>query len=228
MKYFYSVGLIILGLCFFKCKPVEVLSSEKITYLALGDSYTIGQGVAENERWPKQLADSLNAKGFKVTEPTIIAKTGWRTDDLLNAMNRRLKDDATYDMVSVLIGVNNQYQKMPISEYERDLKQIFSKAIKHSKNGRRGVFALNIPDYGVAPMFAFKETTISQEIEAFNTIFKAVASSFQIPVYDINTITKAAKNQPELFAQDGLHPSAREYALWVNKVLPYVTPLLKQ
>ncbi len=227
MKQFSIAFLVFISLFYAQCKSVNTTSSEKFTYLALGDSYTIGQSVAENERWPNQLVDSLNVKGFNVKKPTIIAKTGWRTDDLLNAMSQRLKEEDTYDIVSVLIGVNNQYQKKSILEYEKDLKKVFTEAIKHSKNGKRGVFALNIPDYGLSPMFAFKESTISAEIEAFNVTFKKVASSFQIPVYDINSISKAVKNQPELFAGDGLHPSGKEYTLWVREVLPYVTPLLK-
>lgn len=218
----------LLSLIMCQCKSLENSASEdKTTFLALGDSYTIGEGVDEDGRWPNQLRDSLVRKGFNVKNPKIIATTGWRVDELLSATRARLDEDDKFDIVSVSIGVNNQYQKGSIQDYERDLIKMFELAISHSKRGSQGVFAVNIPDYGLSPMFAFRANKIAAEIDAFNEVFKKVASSFQIPVYDIHAVSKTVKDNASMFAADGLHPSEMQYTLWVQEILPKMSLMLK-
>lgn len=195
--------------------------SPKVTYLALGDSYTIGESVEPDMRWPELLADSLRTRGYNIEEPEIIATTGWTTGDLLNAMDRQLGNE-TYDLVSVSIGVNNQYQGKSITAYEEDLHKIFSRAIDLSGQGREGVFAVSIPDYGVTPFGASNAEEIGREIDEFNNVFRRVAEEYEVDFYNITPISKRAENEPELIAEDGLHPSGRMYGLWVQEFIDKV------
>jgi lysophospholipase L1-like esterase len=204
----------------------SAVSSGGITYLALGDSYTIGESVTENERWPMQLTSRLNEAGFNVQSPKIIAQTGWRTDDLLNAMNSQLSSEK-YDLVSVLIGVNNQYQRKSITVFEEELKVILEKAISYSKSGKENVFMVSIPDYGVTPFgLNSGRENISQEIIEYNLICKQVAEEMDIPFYNITDISLEAETNTDLVAGDGLHPSGEMYRRWVVRILPKVKELL--
>lgn len=193
----------------------SIAQETQLTYLALGDSYTIGEGVAENERWPNQLADSLRKRGFVVEKPKIIAKTGWRCDDLIVAIHdNEVKEK--FDLVSILIGVNNQYQGKSLEVFKINLELLIELAIKHSKYGREGVFALSIPDYGVTPFASAKNPEkISEEIEAYNEASQAIFEKNGIQYFDICPISKEAKDSPELLAEDQLHPSGLMYQRWV-------------
>ncbi len=190
-------------------------SPENLSYLALGDSYTIGESVAEDMRWPVQLVKHLREKDVKINAPKIIAKTGWTTDNLLNAMDANLENEK-YDLVSVLIGVNNQFQNKSIVDYEADLNTIFSEAIDFSKMGKDGVFVVSIPDYGATPFGASNAEEIGKEIAEFNAVLKKVADQFGLSYYNITPISKMAKSDSSLVANDGLHPSGKMYTLWVN------------
>lgn len=192
--------------------------SSALSYLALGDSYTIGEGVATSLRWPVQLANQLRERGLEIKDPKIIAKTGWTTDYLLQAMKSQL-DGGMYDLVSVLIGVNNQYQEKSIADFEADLRKIFTKAIEHSKAGKEGIFVVSIPDYGVTPFGEANADEIAKEIAAFNAVLKKVAADFELDFYDITPISKTAAENPALVADDRLHPSGEMYSLWVDEIL---------
>lgn len=219
--------LIVLGLLIFmmSCssssealKPEESEipdSPDNLSYLALGDSYTIGESVSEDMRWPVQLVKKLREKDLKINSPKIIAKTGWTTDNLLNAMDANLGNEK-YDLVSVLIGVNNQYQNKSIVDYEADLNTIFTEAIEQSKNGKEGVFIVSIPDYGATPFGASNAEEIGREIAEFNAILKKVSDQFDLKYYNITPISKMAKSDRSLVANDGLHPSGKMYSLWVD------------
>ncbi|RKS53876.1 lysophospholipase L1-like esterase [Gillisia mitskevichiae] len=219
--------LIVLGLLIFmmSCssssealKPEESEvpdSPDNLSYLALGDSYTIGESVSEDVRWPVQLVKKLREKDLKINSPKIIAKTGWTTDNLLNAMDANLGNEK-YDLVSVLIGVNNQYQNKSIVDYEGDLNTIFTEAIEQSKNGKEGVFIVSIPDYGATPFGASNAEEIGREIAEFNAILKKVSAQFDLKYYNITPISKMAKSDRSLVANDGLHPSGKMYSLWVD------------
>lgn len=196
-------------------------NEEKLSYLALGDSYTIGESVDVSLRWPVQLVDSLRIKGVSIAYPKIIATTGWTTRNLLTAMDGQLGNEK-YDLVSVLIGVNNQYQGRSIEEYETELREVFNRAVALSKNGNEGVFGLTIPDYGATPFGASNAEGIGKELEAFNEVFKKVASEFNIEVYDITPLSLQAKENASLVATDGLHPSGQMYSLWVEEIVDEV------
>lgn len=200
-------------------ETAPVVEEQPLTYLALGDSYTIGESVAEEARWPMQLADSLRERGVEIQKPKIIAKTGWTTADLLRGMDEQLQENEQYDFVSILIGVNNQYQGRSIEEYEQELETIFNRAIALSNTGAAGVFAVSIPDYGATPFGAPKAEEIAKEIEEFNTVFKRISEAHNVPFYNITPVSKRAKNESDLVAKDGLHPSGRMYSLWVNEFL---------
>lgn len=200
-------------------------SPENLTYLALGDSYTIGESVTEELRWPVQLVRQLREKEIKINAPKIIAKTGWTTDNLLNAMDANL-EDVKYDLVSVLIGVNNQYQNKSIADYEEDLNTIFNEAIAFSKTGKDGVFVLSIPDYGATPFGSSNAEEIGREIAEFNAVLKKVSENYGLAFYDITPISKMAKSDTSLVANDGLHPSGKMYALWVNLIVDEVFELV--
>jgi acyl-CoA thioesterase I len=198
------------------------------TFLALGDSYTIGESVVETQRWPVQLAEQLRGRGYKVAPPKIIAKTGWTTEDLLRGIESELGIHRDFDLVSILIGVNNQYQGKLITEYEEELRTIFRKAINHSKTKEQGVFAVSIPDYGYTPFGANNQEKISEEIDRFNAVFKRVAEDFNVSFYNITPISREAGNNPDLIASDGLHPSGLMYQLWVDKFVNEVASKLAE
>ncbi|MFV9482795.1 SGNH/GDSL hydrolase family protein [Christiangramia sp. ASW11-125] len=203
----------------------ETPDNPKYTYLALGDSYTIGESVRETERWPVQLTEQLRNRNYEMAAPMIIAKTGWTTSDLLRGMDQNLEVQRDFDLVSILIGVNNQYQGKLITEYEEELRQIFRRAINHSKTLEKGVFAVSIPDYGYTPFGSSNQEKISAEIDRFNQVFKRVADEFGVVFYNITPISRDSNN-PELVASDGLHPSALQYQLWVEQYISQVAEKL--
>jgi len=203
----------------------ETPENPKYTYLALGDSYTIGESVRETERWPVQLTEQLRNRNYEMAAPIIIAKTGWTTSDLLRGMDQNLEVQRDFDLVSILIGVNNQYQGKLITEYEEELRQIFRRAINHSKTLEKGVFAVSIPDYGYTPFGSSNQEKISAEIDRFNQVFERVADEFGVVFYNITPISRDSNN-PELVASDGLHPSALQYQLWVEQYISQVAEKL--
>src|SRR6056297_2659545 len=203
-------------------------SEMNYSYLALGDSYTIGEMVAESQRWPVQLVNRLNENGNKVAPPKIIAKTGWTTGNLLNAMRSELNYTRKFDLVSILIVVNNQYQGKTIEESEEELREIFNLALNHSKRREKGVFALSIPDYGVTPFGEENAETIRQEIDEFNAVFKKVAKEFEVDFYNITPISREAERDADLIAEDGLHPSGLMYRYWVDEIIDEIPQMLPQ
>ena len=203
-------------------------SEMNYSYLALGDSYTIGESVPESDRWPVQLVSRLNENGYKVAPPKIIAKTGWTTGNLLNAMRSELNYTRKFDLVSILIGVNNQYQGKSIENYEEELREIFKLALNHSKRREKGVFALSIPDYGVTPFGQENAETIGQEIDEFNSVFKKVAAEFNVDFYNITPISREAERDADLIAEDGLHPSGLMYRYWVDEIIDEIPQMLPQ
>lgn len=187
---------------------------DSLTYLALGDSYTIGQGVLEVERYPNQLAAVLSKKGILVKKPKIIARTGWRTDNLTNAIvNEKL--DSNWSMVTLLIGVNNQYQNRPVSDYEVEFEQLLIRAIALAKGRKDKVFVISIPDYAFTP-FGKNSSKISTEIDLFNEKNKKITEKYGVNYYDITPISRRGLAEPDLIASDGLHPSSKMYAEWVD------------
>lgn len=192
--------------------------SNSLSYLALGDSYTIGESVREPERLPVQLAKALTQKGVAVSPPLIIATTGWRTDNLKEAI---LKADPknNYDLVSLLIGVNNQYQGKPAAQYAIEFEELLKMSIQFAKGKASNVFVVSIPDYGYTPFGLSKKESISKEIDEFNAINQRIARQYKVAWYNITDISRKGLEDPSLVAEDGLHPSGKMYTLWVDRML---------
>jgi acyl-CoA thioesterase I len=196
-------------------------SSNKKTFLALGDSYTIGESVAEDERWPVQLVNRINKQTQQFDSPKIIAKTGWTTDELKAAV---LKSNITqkYDYVSLLIGVNNQYRGRSVKNFEKEFNDLLNMAISFSKTGKEKVFVVSIPDWGVTPYAKNRDTKkISSEIDSFNATQKMVCEKLGVIFINITDISRIPDSK--LIAEDGLHPSGLMYAQWIERIIPFLT-----
>jgi len=188
-----------------------------IKYLALGDSYTIGESVSEAERWPNQLAKALTEKGYEIEKPKIIATTGWRTDNLKNAMTiAQLKPE--YNLVSLLIGVNNQYQYKPVDQFAKDFEMLINDAIQLA-GGKENVFVVSIPDYGYTPFGQPKQAEISKVLDEFNDVSKKITDKYGVKYIYITDISREGLKKPELVAEDKLHPSGKMYTLWVERIV---------
>ncbi|MCS6973603.1 MAG: SGNH/GDSL hydrolase family protein [Cyclobacteriaceae bacterium] len=186
-------------------------------FLALGDSYTIGEAVADEERWPVQLAKLLQQKGFDVQPPEIIATTGWRTDQLKEAIMKGTQRNE-YDMVSLLIGVNNQYQGRPVESYRPEFEELLRVAIQLAGGKKERVFVLSIPDYGFTPFGREKQQAISAGIDAYNAANKEISDNYGVQYFYITDLTRKGLEDSTLVAPDGLHPSGKMYALWAERI----------
>lgn len=197
------------------------------SYLALGDSYTIGEAVPLNKSFPYQVTQLLRKKEYNFNAPEILAKTGWTTDELQEAVNN-YTPLSKYDFVTVLIGVNNQYRGRDAIEYKEQFEEILKNAIELANGKKEHVIVVSIPDYSVMPGAQPMDTEkISKEIEVFNGINKALSIQYKVQYVDITAGSKEAKNNASLIAQDGLHPSETEYAKWAEKIVDVITSQLK-
>lgn len=195
-----------------------------LTYLALGDSYTIGESVEPQASFPYKLAARLNTNNYQVGTPTIIARTGWTTADLIDAISQASLQK-TYGIVTLLIGVNNQYQHQDIALYKTQFAQLLNTVINFAGGNKKHVFVLSIPDWSVTPYAASSGRDIAQiatEINQYNVINKSQSLEAGVNYTDITPISRRAATDPSLVAADGLHPSAAMYNLWVNKMLDQV------
>jgi lysophospholipase L1-like esterase len=192
-------------------------------YLALGDSYTIGEGVPGNENFPSQVAFLLSPR--LSLETRIVAKTGWTTDELVAGIKAAGETTAFreyYDFVSLLIGVNNQYRGRPANEYENEFRKLLDQAIQFSGNNPANVVVLSIPDWGVTPYAEGRDRKkIAEEIDDFNRVAKNTCLEKNIYYIDITPGTRDAARDPALLTSDGLHPSGREYKRWAKLVADY-------
>jgi lysophospholipase L1-like esterase len=196
-------------------------------YLALGDSYTIGEAVPLSESFPYQVVQLLRNKKFNFNAPEIIAKTGWTTDELLDAISKSTLL-SKYDFVTLLIGVNNQYRGRDALEYKEQFEEILKKAIELANGKKEYVLVISIPDYSVTPYTRLMDIEkISKDIEVFNSINKALSIQYKVRYVDITTDFKDAKNNPALITGDGLHPSEKEYAKWAEKIADLISSQLK-
>jgi len=192
-----------------------------IRYLALGDSYTIGEGVEEKERFPEQLAMGISKDGFEV-QTEIIARTGWTTDELWQGIESR-DLNPPYDLVTLLVGVNNQYRGRNVDEYRLEFEQLLEKAIFLAGSDPSRVLVLSIPDWGVTPFAraaGASSALISTQIDEFNGVNKELANEKGASYVDVTGISRQAAGDSSLLAGDGLHPSAIMYAKWIERILP--------
>jgi lysophospholipase L1-like esterase len=203
-----------------------------VRYLALGDSYTIGESVDETERWPMQLASLIESYGEKTDEElievTIIARTGWTTSELWEGIQAR-EINPPYDLVSLLVGVNNQYRGYDINEYREEFTFLLNKAIEYAGGDANRVIVLSIPDWGVTPFAGSRDSKqIAVEINQFNAVNREETKKAGAHYIDITSISREAVNDPLLIAGDGLHPSGKMYAEWAQLALPVVLEILDE
>ena len=192
------------------------------SYLALGDSYTIGTALQDSSKaYPIQLVDRLNEDSLlEGTTPDIVAFGGWRTDQLINGIDTAELDDS-YTIVSLLIGVNNQFQNRPDSVYALEFEELLQTAIQFASGESSNVFVLSIPDYGVTP-FGNNYPNASEEVDLFNDTNREITESYGISYFNITNISRLAENNPSLLAPDNLHPSGEMYSLWVEEIIDEV------
>ena len=187
------------------------------SFIALGDSYTIGEGVNEDERWPNQFVDVAYENGVDFDQPIIIAETGWKTYDLLNAINQT-NFTKKYDYVSLLIGVNNQFNSRPIDEFEEDLNDLMEEMKKIKKNDG-SIIIISIPDWGYSPFGESSDMIdISSQIDLFNSSLRKFASINNLKFVDVTEISRRGIDEPNLIAGDSLHPSGIMYLEWAKKI----------
>lgn len=198
-----------------------------LRYLALGDSYTIGESVAGYERWPVQLVTLLRARDLDIGEPEIIARTGWTTDELAAAITHA-KPHGPFDLVSLLIGVNNQYRRRSRDEYRRQFEALLQQAVAFADGVSQRVLVLSIPDWGVTPFARSRDPKqIATEIDQFNAIKRAVTEQRGACYINITPLSRTAAMDRTLVAGDGLHPSGSMYASWAQLALPTALAALK-
>ena len=218
--------LFVLGALFSCQKPAgsEMLpkdDSTSISWLALGDSYTIGQGVNTAERFPAQTLELLKSRSIKTAQLTYIATTGWTSGELDKSMSQQ--NLAFYDFVTVLIGVNDQFQGVDTSTYSKNFKSILNRAIQSTRGESQHVLVLSIPDYSLTPEGKKLDTTkIKREIDLFNSLNKKLANNFKCQYLDITVLGREAKSNPAWVAKDGLHPSAVAYKNWANRIFTFI------
>jgi lysophospholipase L1-like esterase len=207
-----------IGLLLLFASTKGYMQQTKISYLALGDSYTIGESVPEKKNFPNQTVACLKKKGLPFDEPAIIAKTGWTTDELQEAL-AQTRLAIPIDFVTLLIGVNNQYRGRSAGEYSKQFEQLLQQAIGYAGGRTNRVIVLSIPDWGVTPFAAGRDRNkIAAEIDEFNAINERISKHYKVHYINITPFTREAATDKTLVAQDGLHPSGKDYARWAEKV----------
>lgn len=196
-----------------------------LTYLALGDSYTIGESVSQNDSFPFQLVNELAVLGLNFAAPKVIAKTGWTSSELREGIELAKDYLPVYDIVTLLIGVNNQYRGQSITAYRDEFKALLQMAIKFAGGNKKRVFVISIPDWGIT---AFGKASgrdqqlIAKEIDEFNAVNQAETLALGLSHTDITPDSRAAEADASLIADDGLHPSGKMYATWAAELAPKI------
>lgn len=197
------------------------------SYLALGDSYTIGESVPFAENFPHQTVALLRKAGIQMADPVIVATTGWTTDELATAIRERNIQE-TFSVVTLLIGVNNQYRGRDLDNYRQEFTNLLNQAVVFANGHPRHVLILSIPDWGVTPFAEGRDREqIAIEIDAYNSAAKEIALAYKCGWLDITDSTRANGQKPEYLAEDGLHPSGKEYAVWTERLAPILEQALK-
>jgi len=205
-------------LLFLMTMALNSTAQKQRSFLALGDSYTIGESVPIYESFPYQTVQLLRNKGMSVHATEIMAKTGWTTDELMAGIEKTTFEKS-YDIVTLLIGVNNQYRGKDPSIYEKDFEKLLNKAIAFAGGNKQHVFVISIPDWGATPFAANRDRVkIGKEIDLFNSINKKITDAAGIVYLSITEGSREATSNALLVAKDGLHPSGIEYGRWANKL----------
>lgn len=209
--------------------PTTDTTTAGVTYLALGDSYTIGEGVSFRKTFPYQLFDSLQARGFTQANIQVIATSGWRSDELLHAVDET-DIVARPNLVTLLIGVNDQFQGRATNEFRQDFLRLLGRAERLAVGGRDDIIVVTIPDYSATPFAMTRDTAADRRaLDVFNAVVREEAGARGLPVVDVTTVSKAARARPgELLAADELHPSGTQYSLWIREMLPAVLAVVAE
>lgn len=206
------------------------MAVQKYTYLAIGDSYTIGESVAPSENFPNQAVQLMQKENSVTIEARIIAKTGWTTDELEAGIIAADKAEPllpTYDFVSLLIGVNNQYRGRSVKEYKPEFEALLKKAIRLAGNKASHVVVLSIPDWGITPFAEGRDRSqIAAEIDGYNKANREIALQYKVHYIDITPWTREAATDHSFLAPDGLHPSGKEYKRWAAKITAWIGTLI--
>jgi lysophospholipase L1-like esterase len=204
------------------------MTKHYFTYLALGDSYTIGEGVPLHESFPYQTVQLLREKGLHIHAPEIIATTGWTTLELAeHILNIKLNED--YDFVTLLIGVNNQYRGSGAEDYKNDFEFLLKKALHFADDKNDRVIVLSVPDWSVTPFAKERDTKkISEEIDTFNKINEAISKQYKVHYIDVTDNIRESISDPLLIASDDLHPSGKAYAKWAVQVATVIEMTLTE
>jgi lysophospholipase L1-like esterase len=242
IHYMMRIIFLVLSICSFSCNKKEKDSyvptprvdsvvfppnDTSKTYLALGDSYTIGQSVPEIARFPAQTVTRLKGMGINIANPVYIAQTGWTTGSLQQAIASQ-NPPSTFDIVSLLIGVNDQYQRMDTAGYAIRFTQLLEKSIQLAKGKKTNVFVISIPDYSATPFVPVADKPrVSMEIDWFNAINHRITEAYGVDYTDITPSTRQAANNSLLIAGDNLHPSGTEYFKWAELLAPKMKAVLK-
>jgi lysophospholipase L1-like esterase len=213
-----NLRYIFLFLSFYLINMTETAAQKTLSYLALGDSYTIGESLPLEDNFPHQTVALLRKKRMLIADPEIVAKTGWTTDELTDAITK-LSLKSNYDYVSLLIGVNNQYRGRDIATYQKDFEQLLLQAIQFAGGKHQHVFVLSIPDWGATPFAEGRDRKkIESEVDQFNAANLKIAQQYKVQYLEITVGTREAKQDISLVAEDKLHPSKKEYARWAEKL----------
>ena len=205
----------------------QEMTTDTLSILALGDSYTIGEGVDSTLRWPVQLARRLRDEGVRVGDPLIVARTGWTTDELQAGIDD-VAPQGPYALVSLLIGVNNQYRGRDLEEYRLQFRDLLTRAVAFAGGDAGRVLVLSIPDWGVMPFAEGRDrAAIAGEIDGFNAVNRSEALLRGAAYVDVTGISREAASDPDLVAEDGLHPGGAQYGRWVEAALPVARKILR-
>ncbi len=198
------------------------------TYLALGDSYTIGEMVEYKDNFPSQVVQKLQKQNIPITLKKLIAKTGWTTDELLLAIEEE-NITTSFDYVTLLIGVNNQYRNYPLENYKKEFEILLQLAIQFANKTAKHVLVLSIPDWGLTPFNKDRDPEIiSKEIDQYNMAAYELCNQYHVHFISITESTRVHANNEKYLAPDTLHPSKHEYEIWATIVAEKINLLLNK
>jgi lysophospholipase L1-like esterase len=238
MKILSKTSLIIVLWAAYSCVPFksnqsnkkDTMTEQAYSYLALGDSYTIGEGVEEQDQYPNQVVAMLKSSNILFSKPVIVAKTGWTTDELSKAIGEAGIEGNTYDLVTLLIGVNNQYRGRPVENFRKEFEDLLGKAVSFADGDTNRVVVISIPDWGITPFATSRgtdESKVAKEIDAFNAAKKQISLNMGVHFIDITEEYREIGSLPEMLVSDKLHPSGLVYERWAEKIKQLVQEKMK-
>ena len=197
-------------------------------FLALGDSYTIGEGVEAADRWPNQLVALLRERGIAIGDPEIVARTAWTTDELMDAIDEA-RPRGPFDLVTLMAGVNDQYRSRPLDQFEAGMSPLLEQAIGFASGGASRLVVISIPDWGATPFAEGRDRAlISREVDQYNERARALVEARGATWHDVTPLSRGVLDDPALVIADRLHPSGAMYRVWAESLVPVVTEVLSR